>query len=77
MIMERGQFFTNLHWVMERRKCMARDGRIAFPRLLTDDAQQKLTKPRSYIYQNGSCALAIQRKDRNHNLWIPCADFEC
>ena len=27
---------------------MARDGRVAFPRLLTDDAQQKLTKPRSY-----------------------------
>ena len=49
MIMERGQFFTNLHLVMQRRKCMARDGRIAFPRLLTDDAQQKLIKPRSYI----------------------------
>ena len=77
MIMERVPIFHEFTFGDAAQEVMARDGHIAFPRLLTDDAQQKLTKPRSYIYQNGSCALAIQRKDRNHNLWIPCADFEC
>jgi len=57
------------------QEVMARDRRVAFPSLLTDDEQQI---SHGLIYnQNGSGALAIQQQDRNHNLWIPGADFEC
>ena len=49
MIMERVPIFHEFTFGDAAQEVMARDGHIVFPRLLTDDAQQKLTKPRSYI----------------------------
>ena len=47
MIMERGPIFHEFTFGDAAQEVMARDGHIAFPRLLTDDGQQ--LKPRSYI----------------------------